>query len=304
VHALILHHFDWSPFAEKARLALGLKGLAWHSVQIPMILPKPDLMPLTGGYRKTPVLQVGADIYCDTRLIASELERRFPSPTLFPHGNRGASLALTHWSDTAFFEPGAALSMALGAEVPRAVVEDRKQFFTFMDFSRLTSEVPHLFTQLRANAALIEAQLADGRLYLLGNEPGWADITCYFPLWMARLFVPSATVLLSGNERTADWEARVRAIGHGRPTDLGATAALEIARAAAPEEGLGVDATDPLGLQRGERVSVTPADYGRVPVTGELVTLTVTEVAVRREAPEVGSVVTHFPRVGYRVERA
>ena len=304
MHSLILHHFDWSPFAEKARLALGLKGLAWHSVQIPMILPKPDLMPLTGGYRKTPVLQVGADIYCDTRLIASELERRFPSPTLFPHGNRGASLALTHWSDTAFFEPGAALSMALGAEVPAAVVEDRKQFFTFMDFSRLTSEVPHLFTQLRANAALIEAQFADGRLYLLGSDPGWADITCYFPMWMARLFVPSVTALLSGNDRTAEWEARVREIGHGRPTDLGAAAALEIARAAAPEEGLGVDATDPLSLHRGERVSVTPADYGRVPVTGELVTLTVTEVALRREAPEVGSVVTHFPRIGYRVERA
>ncbi len=63
-----------------------------------MIMPKPDLMPLTGGYRKTPVLQIGADIYCDTRLIARELERRFPSPTLFPGGNRGLSLALTHWS--------------------------------------------------------------------------------------------------------------------------------------------------------------------------------------------------------------
>ena len=29
--------------------------------------------------------------------------------------------------------------------------------------------------------ALIEAQLADGRVFLLGNDPGWADITCYFP---------------------------------------------------------------------------------------------------------------------------
>ena len=90
---LILHHFDWSPFAEKARLALGLKRLAWQSVQIPMIMPKPDLMPITGGYRKTPTLQIGADIYCDTRLIATELERRFASPTLFPDGNRGLSLA-------------------------------------------------------------------------------------------------------------------------------------------------------------------------------------------------------------------
>ena len=103
---LILHHFDFSPFAEKARLVLGFKHLPWDSVQIPMVMPKPELMPLTGGYRKTPVLQIGADIYCDTRLIARELERRFPSPTLFPDGNRGIALALSHWTDTALFEPG------------------------------------------------------------------------------------------------------------------------------------------------------------------------------------------------------
>ncbi|MDH5175928.1 MAG: glutathione S-transferase N-terminal domain-containing protein, partial [Gammaproteobacteria bacterium] len=51
---LILHHFDWSPYAEKVRVLLGIKGLAWRSVQIPMISPKPDLTALTGGYRKTP----------------------------------------------------------------------------------------------------------------------------------------------------------------------------------------------------------------------------------------------------------
>ena len=70
---LVLHHFDWSPYAEKVRVLLGIKGLAWRSVQIPMVMPKPDLTALTGGYRKTPVLQVGADIYCDTSLIADVL---------------------------------------------------------------------------------------------------------------------------------------------------------------------------------------------------------------------------------------
>ena len=67
---LILHHYPTSPFAEKVRLVLGYKNLAWKSVVIPQIMPKPDLQALTGGYRKTPVLQIGADIYCDTALIA------------------------------------------------------------------------------------------------------------------------------------------------------------------------------------------------------------------------------------------
>lgn len=301
---LILHHFDWSPFAEKARLVLGLKGLAWRSVQIPMVPPRPDLMPLTGGYRKTPTLQIGADVYCDTRLIARELERRFPAPTLFPGGQRGISLALSHWSDTAFFEPGAGLSMGMNKEVPEAVLADRKALFKFMDFERLEADTPHLLAQLRANADLLEQQLVDGREFLLGDRPGWADITAYFPVWMTRTFVPVAQDLLRPFERLVAWEARMRAIGHGSRTEMESRQALDIAREAVPEPGRGVDPSDPLGLRVGELVSVVPDDYGKVPVVGELITLEMHEVAVYREDARVGAVVTHFPRIGYRVERA
>ena len=55
---LILHHYAMSPFAEKIRAILGYKGLSWRSVDIPVVMPKPDLTALTGGYRKTPVLQI------------------------------------------------------------------------------------------------------------------------------------------------------------------------------------------------------------------------------------------------------
>ena len=85
---LILHHFATSPFSEKVRIAFGIKRLPWKSVQIPSIMPKPDLMPLTGGYRRTPVLQIGADIYCDTQLIMLELEKRAPQPPLLPPATR------------------------------------------------------------------------------------------------------------------------------------------------------------------------------------------------------------------------
>ncbi|HCE29343.1 MAG TPA: glutathione S-transferase, partial [Comamonadaceae bacterium] len=65
---LILHHYPASPFAEKVRCVLGFKNLAWKSVIIPSVMPKPDVVALTGGYRRTPLLQIGADIYCDTAL--------------------------------------------------------------------------------------------------------------------------------------------------------------------------------------------------------------------------------------------
>ena len=305
---LILHHFDWSPFAEKVRLVLGLKRATWNSVQIPMIMPRPDLMPLTGGYRKTPTLQIGADVYCDTRMIARELEQRFPTPTLFPDGDAGLSLALSQWSDTAFFEPGAGLSMGMNKDVPEAVIADRKQFFNFMDFDRMVEDAPHLLSQLRANVELVEQQLSDGRSFLLGNTVGWADINAYFPVWMMRIFIPVATELLVPFERVAAWESRVKDIGHGTRREMESGAALDIARAATPLPGKGVDLADPLAkalrLAVGERVSVTPADYGKIPVIGKLVTLQMHEVAVRREDPRVAGVVTHFPRIGYRIERA
>ncbi len=66
---VILHHYPQSPVSEKVRIAFGMKDLAWHSVEIPRLPPKPDLMPLTGGYRMTPVMQVGADVFCDSLCI-------------------------------------------------------------------------------------------------------------------------------------------------------------------------------------------------------------------------------------------
>ncbi len=299
---LILHHFDLSPFAEKVRLMLGLKGLAWRSVEIPMVMPKPQLTALTGGYRKTPVLQIGADIYCDTRLIATELEERFPRPTLFPGGHRGLSMALAEWSDRGFFEPGAGLSMGLNKRgLPEAVIRDRKAFFNFMDFDTLELQIPHLTTQFRAQAHLVEQQLADGRDFMWGDAAGLADIHAYFPVWMARGNVPTAGEIFAPYERLLRWESRMRSVGHGTRTAMGADEALAVSRDATATAGAGVDPADALKLRAGVRVSVVPDDYGKDPVCGELVTLSLHEVAVRRSSPEIGTVVVHFPRIGYRI---
>jgi glutathione S-transferase len=301
---LILHHHEPSPFAEKIRLALGIKRLPWRSVQISMVPPRPELTQLTGGYRKVPVLQVGADIYCDTRLIACELERRHPAPGLFPGSSTGLSLALSSWSDRAFFEPGAGLSMGLNmAQIPNEVIADRKGFFNFMDFDRLEAEIPHLFTQFRASLDLVEQMLADGRPYVLGQEPSFADMDAYFPLWMARGNIASADALLAPLTRVRAWEKRMHAIGHGERVEMQSQEALAVARDSTPLPGAGVDPHDALGLESLDRVTVTPDDYGRVPVEGELATLTIREVAIRRRLPQLGEVVVHFPRLGYRIER-
>jgi glutathione S-transferase len=304
VSELILHHFDWSPYAEKVRVLLGIKALAWRSVQIPMISPKPDLTALTGGYRKTPVLQIGADIYCDTSFIARELEARFPQPSFFPRTNAGGlEYGLAAWADR-FFTSGAALSMGLNDQLPADLVQDRREFFTHMDFDAFRAQAPHAFGQLLANAALVEEQFADGRSFLTGDRPGLADATTYYVVWMCRGFIASANDLFRPFTRMAAWEARVREIGHGSRTELDAASALDIANAATPMPPRGVAADDPSGLNAGQRVTVTPDDYGKVPVAGELVTLDYHSIAIRRVDARAGEVVVHFPRLGYVVAAA
>lgn len=300
----ILHHHDPSPFGEKIRLALGLKGLAWRSVQVSMVMPRPELGVLTGGYRKIPVLQVGADVYCDTRLIVRELERRYPQPTLFPQGSLGLSLALTPWSDRSFFDPGAGLSMGLNkAFIPKAVIDDRKSFFNFMDFDALESDIPHLYTQFRAGLELVELMLADGRPFVLGSQVSYADIDAYFPVWMARGNIGTAADLLAPFKKLREWESRMVACSRGTRSEISADDALALAKASTPHVPVGVDASDPLGFTAGDRVCVAPDDYGKIPVEGDLVTLTINEVAVRRHTVEAGEIVTHFPRLGYRITR-
>ncbi len=301
---IILHHFDGSPFAEKIRLALGLKDVPWFSVDIPMVMPKPLLTALTGGYRKTPVMQIGADIYCDTQCIAMALERHCPEPTLFPGHNAGLAMALSQWSDTAFFQPGAGLSMGTNTELPEDILQDRREFFNFLDFSTLPQQLPHLFSQFRAHLQLVETMLADGREFLLGDRPGWADILAYFPLWMCRGNIASAAELVQPLPALLAWESRMMDIGHGSPGTIAADDALAIARQSSSTVSPEIVSDAWPRIDSGTSVTVAPQDYGAVPVMGELVRLTHSDIAIRREDAQAGEVVVHFPRLGYRVDIA
>lgn len=298
---LILWSYDASPFTQKALGMLGVKGLDWRWVETPMMPPKDDLLALTGGYRGTPVLQVGADVYVDSQLIARELERRFPQPTLFPAGG-GLELALVRWSD-AFFRSGLRIILGLTlAQWPAEFRRDRQQLFPDIDFDTVGEDLGHASSQFRAHAALLEAQLADGRAYLAGPSPGLADIQAWPFLWMARSSMGAlAGELLDDLGALGRWEARMRALGEGRRQPLPAAEALAGARAATPAAAVQVDVRDPQALRAGQAVEVAPDDTRRGAVRGEVVVATAGEIALRRQHEAVGEVVIHFPRLGYRV---
>ena len=302
----ILHHYTMSPFAEKARLMLGFKQLAWRSVFIPPVMPKPDVVALTGGYRKTPVLQIGADVYCDTALIARVLERLQPTPTLFP-ADAPLAVPLAQWADRALFfaavswamQPAGAMAIlgAQPAEVVTGFAQDRGAMFGTM--RRLTAADGA--AQLKGYLSVLQAQLAQGGAWLFGAAPCIADFSAGHPLWFIRCAKPVAG-LLADYPAINRWLDRLQAIGHHRSTVISSADALAVAAAAAGHAPTTV--LPGLGFEAGQAVTVAAIDYGSDAVAGDVVGLTGDEVVLRRHDPHAGTVQVHFPRVGFQIKKA
>lgn len=299
---IILHHFDPSPFSEKIRVVFGFKKIAWKSCLISRIMPRAHLMPLTGGYRRTPVMQIGADIFCDTQIIIRELETRFPDPTLFPGGNAGMPWALGMWTDRPFFQSTVNLVFgSLGDKVPQDFIEDRSKLRgARFDVAAMTAAIPQMRDQFRANVDWIEAQLADGRPLLLG-EFSLADVNAYMNPWYTRQNMPEIGDILKHLPRTSAWEKRVQAFGHGTRSEISTAEALEIGTRSTPTAKPSADPNDPNGRKPSDVVSVHSDDAWQTDLRGEIVSLSAQHIAIRRKDDRAGDVVIHFPRAGFTI---
>lgn len=306
---LILHHYPNSPFAEKVRLMLGHKQLAWKSVFIPMIMPKPDLTALTGGYRRTPVLQIGADIYCDTALIADVLEHLAPTPTLYPEGAQGAARIVAQWADSALFtaamawnfQPAGVAQVFEGAsaEAVQAFVADRAAMRGGAARLAASDAAATYKSYLRRLASMLH-----GQSYLLGAQPCLADFAAYHPLWFTLERTPAVAGILEATPDVKAWMARMQAIGHGTPGKCSAQEALQAAHSATPAALTDELFQDEHGIPLGSTVTVAADHFGTEPTEGELMAATRTRYTLRRIDPRAGTVHVHFPRVGFTLKKA
>jgi glutathione S-transferase len=299
---IILHHYDTSPFSEKVRLQLGIKGLAWRSVIQPTIMPKPDLTPLTGGYRRIPVMQVGADIYCDSQVIMAEIERRAPNPRTIS----GADWAVNLWADRLLFQPTVAIIFgAIGHLVPKEFIEDREKMSGGRAFNTAAMQAagPPMKGQYRAMTAWLEQGLAGGGQWLSGDAPGLTDMAAYMNYWfMQSALASELPKLLKGFPLVTAWIARVKALGHGERSEMTTAAAIAEAKASDPvAAGVVHDPADSLGAAVGSPVFVMADDYGSDRIEGALVAANAQRVVIARSDPRVGEVNVHFPRAGYVV---
>jgi glutathione S-transferase len=309
---LILHHYQGSLFSEKIRAILGFRQLPWRSVIISPIMPRPLLMPLTGGYRRTPVMQVGADVFCDTHAITEYLDEAHPEPPLIPASLAWAVRSLTARADTHLFQvvvalcfqPAAVTAMleTMGPELAAKFAEDRAELTRGSEgVTRMPPEVAQ--TYLIDELVHLEAQL-HAAAWVCGDAPTLADFAVYHCLWLLQNNTVVAG-LLKPFARVGDWMQRIAAFGHGQGTELSAQDALQIAKDSEPMD-LGTIESDhlPEGVSVHDSVTVAAVDYGVDPIAGRLDYCTAHICAVLRDDPQAGSVRVHFPRSGFRIDPA
>lgn len=301
---LILHHYDASPFSEKIRLILGYKKLSWRSVTIPAIMPKPDLTALTGGYRKTPVLQIGCDVYCDTRLIARVLEQRAPQPSIYPRGQEAVAGLTAAWADQELFKAAVATAFQPAglqqfiAELTQEELEgfgkDRTEFVKDAP-NPPGMPLPVVHGHMPSHLGQLDTQLQTVD-YLGGAQPCIADFSVYHCLWFFHRRLPAE---LEPTPNLVAWMTRMEAIGHGTQSPMESSEALSICESSEPLAQKSPLQSDRNGTTLDQQVTVSPIDYGIDPVEGKLVYLAQDEMAVSRQDPRAGELVVHFPRVGF-----
>lgn len=310
--SIILHQYETSPFSEKIRLALRLKNLGWAGVDIPVIMPKPDLMPLTGGYRRTPVMQIGADIYCDTAVILREIERRFPMPSLNLPGHEGLAPIVGAWVDGRWFQASVGVIFgAIGDDVPDAFKEDREKLSGRpFDTDAMKAASPMLRDQWRAQLMWLEERLNGGRgagsgIYLVGMKPGLVDVHAHMNIWFVKQRVPEfVDACFETAPLTKAWYERLEEAEGQAAEMIDGAAAIEIAKNAAPRLVSASTAHESQDFGPGETVAVAPDDYGRDWVTGELVHADAQRIILQRVTEEAETLHVHFPRSGFLVRRA
>ena len=300
----ILHHYPQSPVAQKIRFALGLAEASWHSVEISRLPPRPLLSPMTANYRRVPVLQIGADIHCDSQNIIRAIAEAGHSESLFPDGCAGHAMALASWTEQVLFDLAVriVITSAIGTAPPEFIA-DRGSLYFEPDWTEagLQQALPSTILQLQAHLAWCDDMLL-ARGYAIGPAPSYADAAIAYIVWFLRGRWDDGAALLAPFEHLCRLESEFNERGEGKAINMTGETALSIAREHTPKSPIGISAGFAGGLSQGQNVLVRPSKVTADPdVVGRLRYLDNTRVSLDHESPETGAVAVHFPVAGYRV---
>jgi glutathione S-transferase len=295
---LILHHYELSPFSEKIRALLGYADLSWQSVSVREFPPRPELDRLTGGYRKIPVAQIGADIFCDTRTISSEIAALAGKPELALENCDPEVRDFVARADLEVF-----LACVLSAN-GRNLLRRMRRDHSWLHVGRLMFDRINMARKAKVKAAgpkeagkVLDEHLQDlehrlERDFLFGDQPNTADFAAYHGLWFIRDASDSSR--LAGYPEVNAWMDRIAAFGHGRPRSISTD---EARQQACHNQPRALPASR--NSSSGKEVTVAPSDYGRHGVSGQLVASTEQCWILARRDDACGTVHVHFPRQGF-----
>ncbi|OAG35666.1 hypothetical protein AYO21_10137 [Fonsecaea monophora] len=318
-NGIVLYHYSFSPFARRILWYLSLRSLDYAECKQPPVMPRPDLSALGVKYRRIPVMTIGRDVYCDSRIILRKLEELFPEGAL--GASSGEEKAIEKFLEIWSIEGGlfTRASQLIPTSMPLLndpkFTKDREEY-SGRPWSKehIAENRPEALAAIRSGFKFLETTLlADGRNWVLKTEkPTLADIEAIWTFdWLNGLKGALPRELISDKKypKVFAWIARfndalkVAKAQAPKPASLKGDAAAErILNASFVDKDLGVDPADPLGLPQGTEVEVFPIDSGtQHHDRGRLVGLTEDEVVLSTQA-KGKEVRLHFPRTGFRIK--
>jgi hypothetical protein len=268
-------------------------------------------------------MAIGRDIYLDTRLIISKLEKLFPPSPSHPPLSTKETLGLA----------GLMQKLAIEGSLFREIVKnipsnfpllrdekfqkDRAGFFFQPSFNRMEVKLvrPEGIVNLRHLFDVLEGLFEDGREWVGGTkQPTLADLEGLWPLdWFIMDLQPSREYFSESiYPKVYGWRRRFRAVLEEAKFSRkekavrikGEQAARIVTGSEFTDGELVVDGDDPLKLKAGMMVELFPLDGGGYSHQdrGRLVKLTKDEVAIAVQAKSGEEVRVHAPRWQFRVK--
>jgi glutathione S-transferase len=248
------------------------------------------------------VLQIGADVYCDTLRIAVELDRRFPTAPVCDATTHGLSGILGTWAERVLMWPTARYVTGMNRHtLSQDFFADRAAMrgHATPTMEEVERTLPHQRRQLAIMLGWIESVLADGRAFLITDRPVLGDLALYQRLWWLGALDGRAASAIEPYTHTKAWMGRIAALGHGNRREMSPEEALDVARESEPR---GLPAASPdAEFAVGTTVEVVTEDFGADAVRGAVVHCTADEISIRRVDPQLGTLDVHFPRLGYEI---
>ncbi|KAI7887865.1 thioredoxin-like protein [Mucor mucedo] len=312
IQDIILHWYPHSPFAQKVAWVLNYKKVEYKTVLIPMLEPRQKRRPLDGGYRKTPILQIGNHVYCDSKAIFLALEKLFPEPSLYPkiknsnESSEGAARALTMWMDNTLFNN--IVSQLPVKDLDDAFLADREALAgRKLDRKTLAGGAPFMKATLQGEFALAEQTLGSKNWLLDTETPSLADISLAMSTFFTLNLAGEKFVQTNFKSLFNHMQKLLGTVSWDRTETMSVISEEEAIEVLKRHQDTEIEAnfkvhSSVLPIELGQQVFVTPLDTGKIPVPGTLIRSTIDETVVAyKDATYNTTTLIHFPTIGFVV---